>query len=215
MQDKTKRAGAAGPLRPAEPRPGSLRRTSDVVLRWRETSILLACIVLAAYFQFSNPAFLSLSNIKNLIDFTATTAIIGAGEVMVLVCGEVDLFDFAAAIGQVGQVTRVGVHREHPAARRCFAAQPPREGPAAGSSLQAPPSRTHSQPLRKRDTRRVVGRAEQGKPLVGKFPIVGKCVMRIRWESRPRPDHGAMLPCAAAIGSDRIGHPAGRHKSAG
>jgi len=91
MQDKTKRAGAAGPLRPAEPRPGSLRRTSDVVLRWRETSILLACIVLAAYFQFSNPAFLSLSNIKNLIDFTATTAIIGAGEVMVLVCGEVDL----------------------------------------------------------------------------------------------------------------------------
>ena len=61
------------------------------MLRWRETSILLACIVLAAYFQFSNPAFLSLSNIKNLIDFTATTAIIGAGEVMVLVCGEVDL----------------------------------------------------------------------------------------------------------------------------
>jgi len=92
MQDTTKRAGgAAGPLRPAEPRSGSLRRTSDVVLRWREASILLACIVLAAYFQFSNSAFLSLSNIKNLIDFTATTAIIGAGEVMVLVCGEVDL----------------------------------------------------------------------------------------------------------------------------
>ena len=61
------------------------------MLRWREASILLGCIVLAAYFQFSNSAFLSLSNIKNLIDFTATTAIIGAGEVMVLVCGEVDL----------------------------------------------------------------------------------------------------------------------------
>jgi simple sugar transport system permease protein len=91
MQDATKRAGGADPLRPGEPRSGSLRRTSDIVLRWREASILLACIVLAAYFQFSNPAFFSLSNIKNLIDFTATTAIIGAGEVMVLVCGEVDL----------------------------------------------------------------------------------------------------------------------------
>jgi simple sugar transport system permease protein len=91
MQDETKRAGAADPLGLAEPRLSRLRRTSDFVLRWREASILLACIVLAAYFQSTNSAFLSLSNIKNLIDFTATTAIIGAGEVMVLVCGEVDL----------------------------------------------------------------------------------------------------------------------------
>lgn len=91
MLDETKRAGAADPLRPAEPRLGSLRRTSDVVLRWREAGILIACIVLAAYFQWTNSTFLSLANIKNLIDFTATTAIIAAGEVMVLVCGEVDL----------------------------------------------------------------------------------------------------------------------------
>jgi simple sugar transport system permease protein len=61
------------------------------VLRWREASILLACVLLAAYFQSTNPSFLSVSNIKNLIDFTATTAIIAAGEVMVLVCGELDL----------------------------------------------------------------------------------------------------------------------------
>jgi simple sugar transport system permease protein len=91
MQDIAKRAGTADPLQAAEPRSSSLRRTSDVVLRWREASILLACIVLAAYFQFSNSTFLSLSNIKNLIDFTATTAIIAAGEVMVLICGELDL----------------------------------------------------------------------------------------------------------------------------
>ena len=61
------------------------------MLRWREASILLACVLLAIYFQSTNSTFLSLSNIKNLIDFTATTAIIAAGEVMVLVCGELDL----------------------------------------------------------------------------------------------------------------------------
>ena len=61
------------------------------MLRWREASILLAGVLLAAYFQSTNSTFLSVSNIENLIDFTATTAIIAAGEVMVLVCGELDL----------------------------------------------------------------------------------------------------------------------------
>jgi simple sugar transport system permease protein len=91
MQDVTKRAGAANPHRHDTPRPSLLRRASFVVLRWREASILLACVLLAIYFQSTNSTFLSLSNIKNLIDFTATTAIIAAGEVMVLVCGELDL----------------------------------------------------------------------------------------------------------------------------
>ena len=90
MQDATKRAGAADSHRSDKPR-SSLRRVGDVVLRWREASILLACVLLAAYFQSTNPSFLSVSNIQNLIDFTATTAIIAAGEVMVLVCGELDL----------------------------------------------------------------------------------------------------------------------------
>jgi simple sugar transport system permease protein len=91
MQDVTKRDGAAAPHHLDAPRASLLRRVSNVVLRWREASILLACVLLAAYFQSTNPAFLSLSNVKNLIDFTATTAIIAAGEVMVLVCGELDL----------------------------------------------------------------------------------------------------------------------------
>ena len=91
MQDVAKRAGAADPDRHNTPRPSLLRRASGVVLRWPEASILLACVLLAIYFQSTNSTFLSLSNIKNLIDFTATTAIIAAGEVMVLVCGELDL----------------------------------------------------------------------------------------------------------------------------
>ena len=61
------------------------------MLRWREASILLAGILLVGYFQSTSAAFLSISNIENLIDYTATTSIIAAGEVMVLVCGELDL----------------------------------------------------------------------------------------------------------------------------
>ena len=95
MQDAASGANhpgaAGGPHRLIEKRSSPLRRASDVVLRWREASILLACVLLAAYFQSTNPVFLSLSNVQNLIDFTATTAIIAAGEVMVLVCGELDL----------------------------------------------------------------------------------------------------------------------------
>jgi simple sugar transport system permease protein len=91
MQDVTKRVGAADPLRLDILRASVLRRTGDILLRWREASILLACVLLAAYFQSTNSTFLSVSNIQNLIDFTATTAIIAAGEVMVLVCGELDL----------------------------------------------------------------------------------------------------------------------------
>jgi simple sugar transport system permease protein len=92
MQDATKRAGdPADPHRLKKPRSSLLRRVGGIVLRWREASILLACVLLAAYFQSTNATFLSLSNIQNLIDFTATTAIIAAGEVMVLVCGELDL----------------------------------------------------------------------------------------------------------------------------
>ena len=82
---------AAGPRPLAERGSDVLRRTGGLVLKWREASILLAGAMLAAYFQSTNPAFLSLSNIENLIDYTATTSIIAAGQVMVLVCGELDL----------------------------------------------------------------------------------------------------------------------------
>ena len=91
MQDLTKRVSVADPHRHDTLPSSLLRRTGDTLLRWREGSILLACVLLAAYFQSTNSTFLSVSNIQNLIDFTATTAIIAAGEVMVLVCGELDL----------------------------------------------------------------------------------------------------------------------------
>jgi len=62
----------------------------------REASIVIAGIVLIIYFQSTAPAFLSAGNIANLAEYAATTAIIAAGEVMVLISGEVDL-----SVGQV------------------------------------------------------------------------------------------------------------------
>jgi simple sugar transport system permease protein len=75
---------------------GVLRSVGRSLLHSREASIFMAGIVLVVYFQSTAAAFLSPSNIANLAEYAATTAIIAAGEVMVLVCGEVDL-----SVGQV------------------------------------------------------------------------------------------------------------------
>ncbi|QEX18008.1 sugar ABC transporter permease [Hypericibacter terrae] len=82
-------ASAAG-AGAASPRPG-WSRIAAAVFRYREAGIVIAGLLLVAYFQSSSAAFLSLANIENLIQFTATTAIIAAGLVLVLVCGELDL----------------------------------------------------------------------------------------------------------------------------
>jgi simple sugar transport system permease protein len=89
------------PLEPENPardseRQGVIRRVGLSLLHSREASIAIAGIVLVIYFQSTAPAFLSIGNIANLAGYAATTSIIAAGEVMVLICGEVDL-----SVGQV------------------------------------------------------------------------------------------------------------------
>ncbi len=84
-QDPTRRAERRG-----------LVRVGLSLLHSREASIAIAGIVLVIYFQSTAPAFLSASNVANLAGYSATTAIIAAGEVMVLISGEVDL-----SVGQV------------------------------------------------------------------------------------------------------------------
>jgi simple sugar transport system permease protein len=83
------------PARRAERR-GLAHRVGLSLLHSREASIAIAGIVLVVYFQSTAPAFLSASNVANLAGYSATTAIIAAGQVMVLICGEVDL-----SVGQV------------------------------------------------------------------------------------------------------------------
>ncbi|HEY6408321.1 MAG TPA: ABC transporter permease [Ktedonobacteraceae bacterium] len=83
--------------RPPEPvRKGFWSRLGRIFLRQREGSILVVAIVLVIYFQFSNSNFLTQFNILTLFEFVSATAIIAAGEVMLLICGEIDI-----SVGQV------------------------------------------------------------------------------------------------------------------
>ena len=91
-------------VRRAAPR-SLVSRTGLFLLRSREASIAVAGIVLIIYFQSTAPAFLTPSNIGNLAEYTAMTAIIAAGLVMVLIAGEVDL-----SVGQVYALSPFVMH---------------------------------------------------------------------------------------------------------
>jgi simple sugar transport system permease protein len=89
--------------RAGEATSGLSPRVSDALLRRREASVFIVAVGLAVYFQSSNSAFLGQANLRTLTEFTATTAIIAAGLVMLLICGEIDLsvgeaFTFAPII---------------------------------------------------------------------------------------------------------------------
>ncbi len=66
-------------------------RLAGILLRRREASIIVVAIILVVYFQASNSNFLTQDNIRVISQYAAATAIIAAGEVMLLICGEIDL----------------------------------------------------------------------------------------------------------------------------
>ncbi|HEX5407554.1 MAG TPA: ABC transporter permease [Pseudonocardiaceae bacterium] len=74
---------------------GSGQRGTFTVLRglarMRELSILLVLIAVAIYFSVTTSAFNSTENYHTIVQFFAPWAIIGVGEVMLLICGEIDL----------------------------------------------------------------------------------------------------------------------------
>jgi simple sugar transport system permease protein len=74
----------------------SLRRHGSRLFALREASILVVAILLFAYFAISNDNFLSGANLQTLSQFIAPAAIIACGEIMLLICGEIDL-----SVGQV------------------------------------------------------------------------------------------------------------------
>jgi simple sugar transport system permease protein len=80
--------------------PGPGNGTVDILRRWlgvftrqREATILIVAIALLLYFGLSNASsFVSNANASNLFSaIAAPIAIIGIGEVMLLICGEIDL----------------------------------------------------------------------------------------------------------------------------
>jgi simple sugar transport system permease protein len=79
---------AAGPAHGLMP---LLLRARTVFLRQREASVFVIAAALVLYFGLSTTNFFSNLNLANISYGTAAFAIIAIGEVMLLVCGEIDL----------------------------------------------------------------------------------------------------------------------------
>ncbi len=61
------------------------------VLQVKELSILLVTIAAGSYFTVTSGAFNSLDNYQTIAQYVAPWSIIAAGQVMLLICGEIDL----------------------------------------------------------------------------------------------------------------------------
>ena len=81
----------AGTGSDTERRAGLGRRVVVSFIRRREASILVIAAALFVVFSFLNSAFYSPDAIRTMGDFAAPISLIAAGEVMVLICGEIDL----------------------------------------------------------------------------------------------------------------------------
>jgi simple sugar transport system permease protein len=68
-----------------------VRRGAATFLRFREASIVLVTIALVIYFQSATEVFLSTGNLATISHYVAPVAIIAAGQVLLLVSGEIDL----------------------------------------------------------------------------------------------------------------------------
>jgi simple sugar transport system permease protein len=83
---------ATAPRPPEAPqRVGFGRRVAGAVVRRREASILVVLIILVVYFSLRTEAFFGQENARVIAEFSGPIAIIAAGEVMLLICGEIDL----------------------------------------------------------------------------------------------------------------------------
>lgn len=77
--------------RAPKPTNSMLKRIGGLALRRREASIFVAGCLLIIYFQITTSVFISTANISTLTQYAGATAVLAAGEVMVLICGELDL----------------------------------------------------------------------------------------------------------------------------
>src|SRR5207247_267361 len=66
-------------------------RALEAFANRREASILVVAIGLIIYFSLRSSAFYSSPTIKNIAEYVAPIALIACGEVMLLICGEIDL----------------------------------------------------------------------------------------------------------------------------
>src|SRR3954468_22753128 len=89
-------AATPGPSRRRE----TLSRLAALALERRELSIAVVAVALYVYFLYTVADFASPDNLETLGTFIAATAIIAAGEVFLMISGEIDL-----SVGQVFALT--------------------------------------------------------------------------------------------------------------
>jgi simple sugar transport system permease protein len=83
-------AKEAGPVQ--TPQRASLGwRVAGAFVRRREMSSAIVLLVLVVYFSLTTDAFFGSLNARIIAEYSAPIAIIAAGEVMLLICGEIDL----------------------------------------------------------------------------------------------------------------------------
>src|SRR5262244_3605513 len=80
---------------PAIPRRGVVKGLYDFLLR-PEASVIVVSAALIIYFEIANQNFLTNANVQTLSQFVAAPVIIACGEIMLLICREIDL-----SVGQV------------------------------------------------------------------------------------------------------------------
>jgi simple sugar transport system permease protein len=76
-------------------RTGIARRAYAFLLR-PEASVIVVSVALVAYFEIANQNFLTNANVRTVSQFVAAPVIIACGEIMLLICREIDL-----SVGQV------------------------------------------------------------------------------------------------------------------
>ena len=82
---------AGGPARTRRASLPSRSALLERVLSLREGSIIVVTLLVAIYFSLTTSTFLTSSSFKTLLPFFAPFAILGAGEVFVMILGEIDL----------------------------------------------------------------------------------------------------------------------------
>ena len=87
---------ANGELPSPEQRAGFGWRVAGAFVRRREASILVVAVALSIFFSGKSEAFYSGDNVLNITETMAPIALVAAGLVMLLICGEIDL-----AVGRV------------------------------------------------------------------------------------------------------------------
>src|SRR6185437_6033007 len=85
--------GPGGPEGPAQSRRAlpSWREIGSRLVALREGSIIVITLVVAIYFSVNTSSFLTGDNFKTLLPYFAPFAILAAGEVFVMILGEIDL----------------------------------------------------------------------------------------------------------------------------